>query len=408
MDFFVARQPIFDMSKKVVCYEILFRSSFENIFNSKNLDMATIKVVDVSFLLMGIKSLTGGKMALINFTGELIKEELPALFPAEFMGIEILESITCDPAVIKSCKKLKKRGYTLLLDDFCFQEDLLPLVEIADIIKVDFLTTTEEERCQIISQLNTRLGIQFLAERVETQEQFNEALDLGYQLFQGNFFCEPIIVQGREIPRHQLNNLRILQEVNQKETSFERITELIKTEVSIPYKLLKLVNSGAFGLQQRVFSLKYALIILGLKNVKKLVNVICLNNIGHNKPRELLVRSLFRARFCELLAPCWQLPDRDQELFLLGLFSTLDVFFHQPMGEILDELPLHPEIKATLLGEETIFSQIYSLILSYEKGEWEEVDTYLTMLGADSCKVPSLYQRSIDWINAIFQVFNGD
>ncbi len=401
MDYFVARQPIFDQHKKVVYYEILFRSSFKNIFDAKNLDMATVKVVDISFLLLGIQSLTGGKKALINFTDELLKQKLPALFPPEVIGVEILEDIQSDPVVLKACKELKERGYTLLLDDFCFQEGFLPLVEFADVIKVDFLSTTDEERRNIIHTLNDRPGVMFLAEKVETEKEFRDALDLGYLLFQGDFFCKPIIVSGREIPRHQMNNLRILQEINKKETSFDELAEVIKTEVSIPYKLLKLVNSAAFSLQQPVESIKYALIFLGINNVKKIVNIICLNNIGSNKPEEILVRSLFRARFCELLAPYFTLKEREQDLFLLGLFSFLDVFFDQPIEEILVELPLNQEIKDTLLGEDTLFSELYFLIGVYEKGDWEQVDVYLKRVEFHS-KIPQLYKRAIDWSNSIF------
>lgn len=402
MDIYVARQPIFDREQRVYGYELLFRSGLNNYFDGSGQDAATTKVIDNSFLVMGIENLTGGKRALINFTGELIKEEIPALFPKDLIGIEILETVKVDDSMIASCKKMKAMGYLLFLDDFVLTEDMLPLVKMAHVIKVDLLTTTYEERRDLIESFS-QYGVKFLAERIETFEAFEEALQLGFSYFQGYFFCKPQIITGREIPGYRLTNLRILKEINNEDVSFDDIANIVKTDISMSYKLLKLVNSAAYGLGNRIDSIKQALIILGLEGTRKIINLICLNNIGSDKPSELLVSSIFRARFGELLAPELSLKKEKSQLFILGLFSALNAFLNRSMEEIMEEIPIEPKLKEALLGEENDYSTILSFILAYEKGDWSKVKELTKDLGLKSERIPNLYESSIQWTQNLFQ-----
>lgn len=397
MDIFVARQPIFDKKQQVFGYELLFRSGLNNFFDGSSQDAATTRVIDNSFLVMGIKNLTQGKRALINFTGELVKQEIPLLFPKDLIGIEILESVKVDDAVLFSAKKLRELGYILFLDDFVLTEDMLPLIELAHVIKVDFLTTSLEERREWVERFAKDYDVQFLAERIEAFSALEEAIELGYTYFQGYFFCKPHIVIGKEIPGYRVTSLRILKEINREDATFESIAEIVRTDLSLSYKVLKLVNSAAFGLSNRIDSIKQALVMLGLKGTIKLINLICLNNLGLDKPNELLVSSLFRARFGELLAPIAGLKGQNSQIFLLGLFSTINAFLDRSMEEIMEEIPIQEEVKAALLGEENIYAALLSFIVAYEKGDWPKVKDLTVALNLNEKTIPSLFQTSIDW-----------
>lgn len=188
----VARQPIFDTNLNVFGYELLFRNSCRNSYTAIDGDQATLDVITNSFLFIGVDTLTYGKRAFINFTANSLKNNLPAMLPKELIGVEILEDIIPDEEIINACKKLKKNGYLLILDDFVFSPAYLPLIELADIIKVDFRNTPQNECKELIQRLRS-YPIKFLAEKVETQEEFQSARHMGYSYFQGYFFCKPLI-----------------------------------------------------------------------------------------------------------------------------------------------------------------------------------------------------------------------
>lgn len=407
MDIYVARQPIFDIEQKVYGYELLFRSGLNNYFDSSSQDLATTRVIDNSFLVMGIETITSGRRALINFTSELLKQELPTLFPKDLIGVEILESVRGDDEIIACCKKLKKMGYLLFLDDFVFSADLISLVELADVIKVDFLTTSRQQKQELVKRFGKRYGISFLAERIETFDQLEEAIELGYSYFQGYFFCKPDIVSGREIPGYKLTNLRVLQELNREDISFDAIADIVKTDVSMSYKVLKLVNSAAFGLSRKVDSIKEALVILGLIGTKKLINLICLNNMGQEKPDELLITSLLRARFGEVLAKEMGMKEKDSQFFLLGLFSSINAFLDRSMDEIMKDLPIQQDVKAALLGEDNFYNQALNYITAYEGGDWGRVQEFSKKLNLNEERVPDLYRRSIIWTQKLLADFSS-
>ena len=268
MDAYLARQPIFDKYQNVFGYEILYRDSNTNCYLSDDPDKASCNVMLNSFNLIGIENLTAGKKAFINFTENLLEKEVATLFSRENLVIEILETVKPSKEIVDSCKELKKQGYTLALDDFIFQKEYIPLIEIADIIKIDFLATPKDELKSLTMGLkpyNTML----LAEKIETYKDFENAKEWGYSLFQGYFFSKPIILSIQDIPPLKINYLQLLQKINEDAFNFNEIAEIISRDISLSYKLLRLVNSVAFGLRNKIKSVKHALVIMGTKEVKK-------------------------------------------------------------------------------------------------------------------------------------------
>ena len=239
MDIFVARQPIFDAKKRVYAYELLYRAGEQNQSNVINGDQATSSVVANTLMLIGLDSLTQGRMAFINFTRQLIEEEIPTVFSNELLVVEILEDIIPDKAFIKSCRSLKEQGYVLALDDFVLDYPYEEIVDLVDIIKVDFLLTNPSERHAIIQKYRGR-NIRFLAEKVETLEQFEEAVRAGYTYFQGYFFAKPVIMKHKDIKPAAFSYVKILEELGGEQPEYERIAEAIEFDVSLSYKLLRL------------------------------------------------------------------------------------------------------------------------------------------------------------------------
>lgn len=401
---FVARQPIFTADRQVFGYELLFRSGFKNYCDNLDDNYTTSKVLSNSFLVLGVESITGGKKAFINFPRKLLLDDVATSFSNKIMGIEILETVDPEDDIIAACKRLKEGGYTLALDDFVLEEKFRPLIELADIIKIDFMATPPELRGDIIQMIN-RPNIKYLAEKVETYEDYQQGLDLGYSYFQGYFFSKPVILTGKDIPGYKVTYLQILQEVSSEHADFSHLEQVIKQDVSLTYKLLRYINSALYGFNDKIQNLKHALIMLGIDEIRKWMALIIMSDLGKDKPAELIISSIIRAKFCESLAQHIGKPHMACDLFLLGMFSMIDAFFDRPLEEILDELPINSDIKHALQGEENIFRDMYELIVAYEKGLWKVADHFTEKLNITDGKVPIIFSDSVKWATTIFRMF---
>lgn len=400
---FVARQPIFDSHQQVLAYELLFRSGLANACDpTVSLDKASSCTIASSFLVIGIDTLTNSKKAFVNLTRNLLIGDVPRLLPKEHVVVEILEGTVVDDEVIRACRGLKEAGFVLALDDFIYDDSLRPLIELADIIKVDFLQTCGAERSRVIERVDIP-SIRFLAEKVETVEEFNEAVSLGYSYFQGYYFSRPQIMKGRDIPAGKINYLRLIQEVNRTDMGFERLENIIKHDLSLSYKLLRLINSSFFGFSAKIESLRHALVLLGEKEIRKWASLLALTGMAHDKPRELVSLSVMRARFCESLASSVGLKERGSDCFLLGMFSLLDALVDRPLADILCELPLSEDVRQGLLGSGNVFDGLLQLTLAYEKGQWLDVRAWAVRFHISEDVLPELYLQAVAWANNMLE-----
>lgn len=392
---FVARQPILDHRLKIYAYELLFRSGLENFFDqATDGDKATKQVISDSFLLFGIEKMTGRSRAFINFTRNLLVQGYPALLPKQYAVVEILENVEPDREVIKACVNLKKRGYLLALDDFVYHAKYEPLLKMADIIKVDFRISGPEERAELARHL-ADYPLRLLAEKVETKEEFDEGVALGYELFQGYFFAKPVLVSHNELPSIKLQYLRMLQELNRPELSYTRLSEIISGDLSLSYKLLRYLNSAAFGLRHEVTNIRQALAMLGEKEIRKWCSLLTLHHLGQDKPQELVVASVVRAKLAELIAQRLGMGDKSGDMFLMGLFSLLDAICGLPLEELLRELPLSEEVRRALLQRSGIGGSILKLLEAQERGDWQEISRLAAEMGLDESRIPELYVRAV-------------
>jgi c-di-GMP-related signal transduction protein len=397
---FVARQPIFDGNKKIFGYELLFRHGLENFFDETlDKDFASSKVLFDSFFLFDLNQLTRGKRAFLNFTERVLLSEVVNAFPKDSIIIELLENIEPTPEIIAVCKTLKSKGYLLALDDFQYHPRFLPLLQLADIIKVDFLTTPEADRRHIIQQGGEKKI--YLAEKVETLEEYRRAKEMGYTYFQGYYFSKPVIVAGKEIPSHKLNLVRILKEIHQVDMDFNQLGKIIQRDVSLSYKLLRFINSASFGFYNEIHSIRHALNLLGVLEFKKWISLVLLSQMGDDKPNELMINSLIRAKFCEFTAESIGYREKKSDFFLMGLFSLIDAFLDRPMAEILQELPISPDVKLAIQNPEHqgIPNQVLHLIRNYEKSQWDTVSQLAMRLKIAEPEVLAHYLASIKWAN---------
>jgi EAL and modified HD-GYP domain-containing signal transduction protein len=396
---FLARQPILDRNREVFGYEILFRDGIQNSCSGVDLEMASTSVLDTSFLI-GLEKITEGRRMFVNCPREFLVRDYISLFPRDAVVAEILEAVEPDREVIDACKRLKDGGFLIALDDFVDTAAWAPLVALADFIKVDFRLTEREERQTLVSRYAAR-GIRMLAEKVETQEEFTEASKLGYSLFQGYFFCKPEMMSHRKLPASKLAYLELLQAATANEIDVQELAWKIKHEASLTFRLLRYLNSAAFGLRSEVHSVPHALSLLGERELRKWIAVICVGVMADGKPDELMTIPLVRGRFCELLAPIAGMPSHANDLFLLGLLSVMDAILDQPLKTILADLPVRNEIKEALLAKTGLYRSLLDIAIAHERADWERVSAEVGFLGLDPNKIPEIYVAAVDWSTAL-------
>lgn len=398
MEVYVGRQPIFDNKNKVVAYELLFRNSLENKYKEDDGERATLEVIINTFYTLGSNEVTEGKKAFINFTEEMIHTDIFSIISPDKVAVEILESIEPTEEVTEKCRHLKEMGYTIALDDFIYNEKYMELINYTDIIKVDFRASGPAERKEIIKKISNS-KIKFLAEKVESYEEFEEALKLGYSYFQGYFFSKPQILVGKDITESDYATINIMNELNSSSFSISSIEKIILSDVALSFNLLKYINSASFGLASKISSIRSALNLLGENEIKKWLHFALLRGINENKPSELYNTALIRAKFSETITQLINREDLSYNSYLIGMFSLLDAIFDKPMKYILDKIAISEDMKGILLGQKCIRKDILSLVVAYESGDWDKVDKFVKEFNIKEKELTKAYLNSIKWVN---------
>jgi c-di-GMP-related signal transduction protein len=395
MQRFLARQPIFNSERVVYGYELLFRSGPENRYDGTAPDLASASTVD-SILLFGMERLTPGCRSFLNCTRDFLIRDFATLLPKDRVVLEILETVAMDDEVHDACRRLKKAGYLLALDDFEDRPDWKPLIAMADFIKVDLLTTSPEDQVRL-AHAYLPLNVRMLAEKVETYEDFHRTRGLGYTYFQGYFFSKPELLSRKDIPQNQMNYLLVLQAVNREPMDTFEVSQRIKAEPSLSFRLLRYLNSPSFPLIVEVHSIPHALSLLGERGTRKWVSLIAVTCLATGKPAELVSLPLIRARFCELLAPCAGLAKSANDLFLLGLLSAMDGILDMRMLDVLEEIAIREDIRDALLGKTNKLRDIFDFVRNYERGCWEEISSSAARLGIREDAISPLYMEAVEW-----------
>ena len=399
MDVFIARQPILDRQRQLYAYELLFRSdACHNAFDGGDGAAATVRVVANALLAIGLESLLCGKKAFINFDRSLLLGGLHSVLPPEILVIEVLETVEPDGEVLAACLRLSKQGYALAMDDFVPDARWEPLARLAKLIKVDLLATTRPDQERLLRKYQPP-GIAMVAEKVETQEEFQWALGAGYDYFQGYFFARPETVRGRRIPAVKLTCLRLLAEVQQAEPDFDRLETLISSDVSLSYSLLLYVNSALFSRAAEIGSLRRAIAVLGQEGVRHWAVLAALPMMAKDKPGELVTLSLVRARFCECIAGLARMAQPNLA-FLMGLFSLLDGLIDLPIREALAKV--HADAAITAALTETAppgdrYRDVYQMARRYEAGDWDTAAALAATHGIQASQLGEVYAESVFW-----------
>jgi c-di-GMP-related signal transduction protein len=399
---FVARQPIFDLRTRVHGYELLFRSGPTTAFSGDG-DTATRLMLD-NTVLFGMEQLAGSALSFVNCTREALVSQLVEVLPPNLAVLEILEFLEPEPVLIQALKKLKARGFRLALDDFAWRPELLPFVELADYIKVDFMQSGRRERAELKRRLGGR-PLAMIAEKVETLDDYHIACEEGFSFFQGYYFCRPTLIENRAVPRNRITQLELLVALQESQYDVPRITQMVMRDPAITYRLLRLINSSVYAVQKEIRSVKAALITVGEKAFRNIVTLAITSELNAGGTAEVLRMAFVRARFCERASEVFNLDPNEQ--YLVGMFSLLPAMLNVSMEKILAALPLRNEIRAALMGEQAPERCPLAWMEAMEQGNWKHCDDIAERNDLDQRLLLEIAEEARKWAQSTLSFAGG-
>ena len=401
---FIARQPIFNKAMKIYGYELLFRATEDSkVFSNSSSSSATAVVMGGLFE-QGIDKIVGKNKAFVNFDYDFIMSDLIELIEPSTLVIEILETVKIDQRLMNRLRVLRKRGYTIALDDFAEDYFDFPAMEFADIIKYDIMVTPLETITAEVEDALIKKKI-LLAEKIETEEEYNKAKDMGFILFQGFFFSRPNIVANKMSAKKTSKAIytNIIKELKKENFSYERITNIIESDVNLSYRLLRSISHKQE--KNKFSSIKTALVRMGLLEVERWIRLLMLQDIAGDKPDEIFRLSLIRSKFGEYVADRSILADRKDEISMMCLFSMLDVLLDATMQEALEGLDISKDIYEAFLFDSGKLKPICGLLRAYETADWKMVDFYAEKIVNKPIDLTEGYLKAIKWASGIMDIY---
>ena len=402
--FFLGRQPILDRSQEIVGYELLFRSADIDHAVFESYSHASSSVITNALSSFGMNEVLGGKFGFINVHLGLLLSEMLELLPIGQTVLELLEMIQLDEQVIERCRELKEMGFQLALDDHEFDANNNDIYYVVDIIKIDILLTGMEALPEVVRQLR-KYPVKLLAEKVETVEQFQICSELGFDLFQGYFFARPVVLNRRKIDVSGLALLKLLQQLTMG-ASLEAIEMTFKENPGLSYNLLRLVNSVALGVREKIKTLRHAILLLGMNHLRRWTQLSLFaghDSRGINHP--LLEMAAVRGRLMEIMFK--QLVGRSvsdeqaEAAFMVGILSLLDVLFETPMEEIIANLNLTDDVSSALLRREGQLGDMLMLAEKLEVTDFAAVTALLVKCGVSLDQLLTAQLEAFNWRSSI-------
>ncbi|MBD1391061.1 HDOD domain-containing protein [Neiella sp. HB171785] len=409
MKFYAARQAIFNRRLNVVAYELFYRESESNTFPvGVDPHVATSRLISRTHFNNGFKQYCSGKPALVNFSESSLLSQIPHSLPRDQIVIEILEDVTPSDRVLQEVRELFRAGYKIALDDFVYRTEWNRFLQLARLIKFDIQRTPLASIKPLIENIKKQFPkTRILAEKVETKEEYEQAKALGFDFFQGYFFCKPEMLEGTDAQARHAVLLATYNLVLREEFDLNKVAELYKHDVSLTYKLLRFINSGLFPIVSPISSVHQALRYIGTEETRKFVLMLFTAEELNSKPRELINMAILRAKFCEEVAEKHRSGLGDQA-FLVGLFSFIENIMDRPMEEVLEQIALDPVLKDILMQQPDTKGSPLTIILNtakyYEKGSWHHSGMEAKKLNLNYDDLAGAYQTAIKLVDRYNQI----
>lgn len=398
---YVARQPILNRNKNTLGYELLFRDGERNAYPAHiESNRATYRLIVENFLSVGLNPSIPSSRCFVNFPYQSLIRRLPLSLPKDKVVVEILETCTPNDELLEAVKELYQAGYMIALDDFTSTPEWERFLRYTHIVKLDIMQMGLDEACDLV-RAHQGKKFSFLAERVETEQEFQQAKEAGFKFFQGYFFSKPEIIKTKYISPEQVIAMELFQEVCKPDVDFQRVESIVAKDIALSYKLLRLVNTMSPRLEVTISSFRQALVYLGQDKLKMFVSLAVASYVSDKKPKELYGLSLQRAQFCQRMSRYQAFEGHQEQAFMIGLFSLLDALLDLSLENLVEQLPLCKSIKVALLRREGPYGTLLALEESFEHADWQQIDEHCANLGLNVEQVKTELTEARRWSHTI-------
>jgi len=403
---FLGRQPILDREQRLFAYELLFRNGQRNAAEVTDGVRATATVIANAFSELGVEAALGNCRGFINVDEEFLFSDMLELLPRHAVVLEILETVPPTPAVVERCTALKAAGFTLALDDVIqLEPEFADLLALVDVVKVDIQPLSRIQLMQLVIKLKP-MGKQLLAEKVDSREQMEQCLKLGFSLFQGYYFAKPTIIAGRKLDHSQVSLMKLMGLLLGDADTAE-IEEALKPEPGLTVNLLRMTNSVGSGTTETITSLRHAITVLGRRQLQRWLQLLVFasgKGAGSNNP--LLLLAATRGRLMELLAGEQRPADNNfaDQAFMTGIMSLMPALVSLPIEEIIAPLGLADSMRDALCGGSGPLGALLRLAEGSESGDLDVLPRLLGDLPGLGPKALNRAQtQALQWANGIAQ-----
>ncbi|MDA0145892.1 EAL domain-containing protein [Vibrio sp. RW] len=398
---YVARQPILNRNKNTLGYELLFRDGERNAYPAHiESNRATYRLIVENFLSVGLNPSIPSSRCFVNFPYQSLIRRLPLSLPKDKVVVEILETCTPTDELLEAVKELYQAGYMIALDDFTSTPEWERFLRYTHIVKLDIMQMGLDEACDLVKAHQGK-KFSFLAERVETEQEFQQAKEAGFKFFQGYFFSKPEIIKTKYISPEQVIAMELFQEVCKPDVDFQRVESIVAKDIALSYKLLRFVNTMSPRLEVTISSFRQALVYLGQDKLKMFVSLAVASYVSDKKPKELYGLSLQRAQFCQRMSRYQAFEGHQEQAFMIGLFSLLDALLDLSLENLVEQLPLCKSIKVALLRREAPYGTLLALEESFEHADWQQIDEHCANLGLNVEQVKTELTEARRWSHTI-------
>jgi EAL and modified HD-GYP domain-containing signal transduction protein len=402
-EIFIGRQPILDRDQRMFAYELLFRSGRQNFAQVSDDRMATATVLSHAITELGLEAALGPYLGFINLDARMLMSEVLEMLPRDKFVLEVLETVELTPQVVARCRALKDMGFTLALDDFVTLEDQhRPLLEMADIVKVELMGMSEADLAGTVKALR-HWPVKLLAEKVDNEAQVKRCLELGFALFQGYYFAKPTIIAGKKLSHSEMTLNRLLGLILEDADTGD-LEAIFKPEPGLTLNLMRLTNSAASGVRQKITSVRHAITVLGRRQLQRWLQLLVYADAG---PGDQLASPLMqlaatRGRFLEQLAGDLMGSDRDlvDRAFMTGIMSLMPVLLHVPIGEVMQGLNVANDVREALETRRGVLGRMLQLAEKQEEGDLDACFALIVELpGLDTERVNAILAQAMAWAN---------
>jgi len=397
---FISRQPVFDRLQQVHSYQLLFRDGWDIAVTSQGNDPETAGVLNNALNVTGIRLLLMGRKGFVLFSRNALLAQEYRVFPVSSLVVELSPDIQVDPPVLAACRELREQGYELAINCASPDDACRSLIESANYVRIDMTKASRVDALRV-STIAGDAGVPVIACNIDSATDYVAAIELHTDYIQGRFYCESQVIESRDIPSCKRNYMTFLREVQQPQLDYSKIENIVRREVSLSVKLLRYLNTVAMGMGEKVESIHHAVTLLGERPLRRWASLVAVTCLGDDRTPELLVTTLVRARMCEQLAEPAGLGHRAFDLFMTGLFSTLDALLDRPLDELLIEMPLSIDVKAVLLGAMSPIGMLLQLTIACERGDIARIDQIASSLKLERQQVSDLSQEALQWAQSV-------